>query len=103
MSGIIAPSQRITGLPKQQEQSLATRVLGEGGSRAARSPGIGRSSRQHGASDESELGRRIIATHQADERGIYVRPVLNIIEVIFYRATADLPGYTQVCPYINLT
>ncbi|PON74662.1 Sieve element occlusion [Trema orientale] len=95
MAGIVAPSQKIVGLPRQ-EQSFATRVLGEGGGRAARLLGDSRSStRAHGASDESELGRKILATHEADERGIYVKPVLNIIDVIFYRAAADIPGYTQ--------
>lgn len=96
MAGIIAPTQNTTG-PKKLGQSLPARtVLGDGGGRGARLSGEGRPSRAHGGADETELGRKILAIHEADERGIYVKPVLNIIDVIFYRATADLPGYTQV-------
>ncbi|KAM6589462.1 hypothetical protein CsatA_012067 [Cannabis sativa] len=89
---------------QQQQQpghhSFGARVLGEahhgGAGRGTRLLGNGRGShhRAHGASDETELGRKILAIHETDERGIHVKPVLSIIEVIFYRATADLPGYS---------
>ncbi|KAL5552736.1 hypothetical protein UlMin_040137 [Ulmus minor] len=98
----IAP-QKSTALVPKAEQSLAARVLGNGrsGSRyygdghsTKRLPGDGRS-RALGTSDETDLSKNIIATHESDERGLPVKPVIHTIEVIFHRANVELPGFNQ--------
>ncbi|KAH7515633.1 protein SIEVE ELEMENT OCCLUSION B [Ziziphus jujuba] len=89
------------------DDSLAARVLGDirhGGSQQSRFPdntlaarvlGDSRAlqqTRSYGASDENMLRNQILETHDTDSRSFAVRPVLHIIEVIFHRATADVPG-----------
>ena len=107
MSGIIAPPQKAGAafLPKAEQQSLAARVLG--GAAATDGGWLGGSTRLLGESraggrahhgDETELSRRIAATHHqgAEERGVAPKPVLNIIDVIFHRALHDIPGVVRV-------
>lgn len=109
IGGIKAPVQKLGGigttslLPKSEQQSLASRVLGGGDGRrfgvgggpgfGGRFAGEGRGNRAYG--DESELGRKILATHHEAEERLHVMPILQVIDVIFYRATADLPGFNQ--------
>ncbi|KAL5542623.1 hypothetical protein UlMin_010333 [Ulmus minor] len=88
----IAP-QKSTALVPKAEQSLAARVLGDGRS-SNRFPRDGRS-RAMGTSDETELSKTIIATHESAERGLPVKPVIHTIEVIFHRANVELPGFSQ--------
>lgn len=105
MSSIIAPGQRLgaIGTPvqsKPEQQNMVTRVLGGGGDAwrfgggGTRHIGEGRGNRALG--DEGELGRKILATHHEAEERIQVRPILQVIDVIFQRAAADLPGLVQV-------
>ncbi|XP_062110503.1 protein SIEVE ELEMENT OCCLUSION B-like [Humulus lupulus] len=76
---------KMVGQPKH-EQSIASSFLGQG-----------RSSRAHasGATDDTELGRKIIATHESNERGFDVKPVLAVIDVIFNRASDDIFKFSQ--------
>ena len=78
------------------EQSLAARFLGSAANTRSSVRLTGDSRRGSGASDDTELSKRILETHETDDRGLAVKPVLQIIDVIFSRATADFPGYTQV-------
>ncbi|PON42304.1 Sieve element occlusion [Parasponia andersonii] len=107
-------------LPKS-DQSLAARFLGSDGRSSRTSLGLdggrrslgvdGRSTRalgldgrsRGGQSDESELSKRILELHESDERGLAVKPVLHIIDVIFYRATSDLPGFALHSDNITAT
>lgn len=107
--GISAP-QNITGttasaVQPKVEQTLAARFLGSSDGRSSRFSGLGdgRSS-VRGQSDDTDLSRRILETHESDDRGLPVKPVLHIIDVIFYRATADLTGYIVVrqCLHISI-
>lgn len=83
------------------DQTLAARLFGTSDGRSARSTGDIRSSARvlgdHRSSrvqsDDTELSKRILETHESDDRGLPVKPVLHIIDVIFHRAIADLPGY----------
>lgn len=109
IGGIKAPAQKLGGigtaslLPRSEQQILASRVLGGGDGRrfgvgggagfGGRFAGEGRGNRAYG--DESELGRKILATHHEAEERLHVMPILQVIDVIFYRATADLPGFIQ--------
>ncbi|XP_024023960.1 protein SIEVE ELEMENT OCCLUSION B-like [Morus notabilis] len=77
-----------SGVQPKVEQNLAARFLANG--RSSRSPTVGASSHR---SDDTELSKRILETHESDDRGLPVKPVLRIIDVIFYRANVDLPGY----------
>ncbi|XP_062110489.1 protein SIEVE ELEMENT OCCLUSION B-like [Humulus lupulus] len=61
--------------------------------RASRTLGLDSRATRGGTSDETELSKRIMDLHESDERGLAVKPVLHIIDVIFHRATADLPGF----------
>ncbi|XP_030496787.2 protein SIEVE ELEMENT OCCLUSION B [Cannabis sativa] len=63
--------------------------------RASRTLGLDSRAARGGMSDETELSKRIMELHESDEHGLAVKPVLNVIDVIFHRATADLPGFTE--------
>ena len=107
-AGIATAPQKVgtptSSIVPRSDQSLAARFLGSDNRSASRALGLdGRSTRSSlgvdhrrsrgGASDESELSKRILEIHESDERGLPVKPILHIIDVIFYRATADLPGF----------
>ncbi|KAF3431155.1 hypothetical protein FNV43_RR25885 [Rhamnella rubrinervis] len=48
--------------------------------------------RGYGTSDENVLRKQILDTHESDDRLFAVKPVLHIVEVIFHRASSDVPG-----------
>lgn len=56
------------------------------------------------ASDDTVMTKQIRATHAPIEEHVDVRPLLNVVQDIFLRATSLIPDYVQVCVciYINL-
>ncbi|KAF4378695.1 hypothetical protein F8388_006146 [Cannabis sativa] len=75
----------MVGLPKH-EKNIASSFLRQGRSNRAHTGGV---------TDDTELGRKILATHESNERGFYVKPVLAVIGVIFNRASEDIFKFTQ--------
>ncbi|KAL5552733.1 hypothetical protein UlMin_040134 [Ulmus minor] len=98
--GAHAPAEKTAAtLAPKADLSLASRVLGGRGRSTARLSGSRfdghLDTRALGTSDESELSKKIVDTHESDQNALATKPVLHIIELIFHRATVDLPGFIQ--------